>query len=213
MNYNSYMNKTSHPLQDNEQNRSTRRRSRTRADLLAAARKVFAKHGYHEASIAEITELADVGVGTFYLHFRDKDDIFTTLLADGMQAIRALVSAEVQQARPGRAFPVAIRAILRAAYEQRELFQIALSGEKRLSRALQAQSDMIEGFDWTFREAQARGLLAGFDAAILARLVAGVVTQANAWWFEHDEPSPDEMAEQVLLLLHGLPAELLGDQA
>jgi hypothetical protein len=40
--------------------------------------------------------------------------------------------------------------------------------------------------------------------------VTGIITQAIAWWFENDEPAPNEMTEQVLRLLRwGLPAELL----
>jgi AcrR family transcriptional regulator len=206
------MNDNSNTINNNsEQGRGARRRARTRADLLAAARKVFAQRGYHDASIADITQMADVGVGTFYLHFRDKDDLFSTLLVEGLQAIREQISADVQRAAPDHnTFPVAIRAILRHAYEQRDLLQIALSGEKRLSQTFQAQSGMIDGFAFTFRMAKARGGLEGFDIDILARLVTGVVTQAIVWWFEQDEPTPDEMAEQVLLLLRwGLPAQLL----
>ena len=204
------MNSNSDSKEGDEQNRGTRRRARTRADLLAAARKVFSQRGYHEASIAEITALADVGVGTFYLHFRDKDDIFSIMLGEGMRTMREQISAEVQQAAPGHTFPVGIRAILRHAYEQRELFQIALSGERRLSRALLTPSDMTAGMAFTFKAAQAKGWMEGFDADILARLVTGIITQAIAWWFENDEPAPDEMAEQVLRLLRwGLPAELL----
>jgi AcrR family transcriptional regulator len=198
---------------ENERGRGARRKARTRADLLAAARSVFARRGYHEASIAEITELADVGVGTFYLHFRDKEDIFTTMLSEGLAALREQVSAEIQLAAPERnTFPIAIRAILRHAYERRDLFQSVLSAERRLSRTLQAQSDMSEGFTFVFKTAQARGLLEGFDVALLARFVSGIVMQAIVWWFEYDEPGPDEMAEQVLRLLRqGLPPQLLAE--
>jgi AcrR family transcriptional regulator len=195
---------------DEQQGRGTRKRARTRIELLTAARKVFAQRGYYDASIAEITELADVGVGTFYLHFRDKDEIFTTMLADGMRALRDRVLAEVKQVAPEYAFSVSIRAILRHAYAERDLFQIALSGERRLAPTLKAQSSLIEGFTQAFETAQAMGLLEGFDIPILARFITGMLTQAIVWWFENDEPPPDVMADQVLRLLReGLPAQLL----
>src|ERR1051326_5638917 len=105
VNDNSLMNNDSqiNNQHDEQQRRGTRRRAHTRTTLLKAARQVFAKRGYHDASIAEITELADVGVGTFYLHFRDKDEIFTTMLTDGMRALRDQVQIEVEQAAPERA--------------------------------------------------------------------------------------------------------------
>ena len=195
---------------DEQQGRGTRKRERTRGELLKAARQVFARRGYHDASIAEITELADVGVGTFYLHFRDKDEIFTTMLADGMRELRDRVLAEAEQAGPGRAFPATIRAIFRHAYAQRDLFQIALSGERRLSSTLKAQTNMIEGFTRAFERLQSLGQLDGFDVPLLARFITGIITQGIMWWFENDEPPPNVMANQVLRLLReGLPAQLL----
>ena len=197
---------------DEQQGRGTRKRARTRVELLRAARQVFAQRGYHEASIAEITELADVGVGTFYLHFRDKDEIFTTMLADGMRELRDRVQAEAEQAAPERAFSTAIRAIFRYAYAERELFQIALSGERRLSATLKAQSYMIDGFTQAFDRIQSWGQLDGFDVPLLARFITGIITQGIIWWFENDEPPPDVMADQVLRLLReGLPAQLFNE--
>ena len=194
---------------DEQQGRGSRRRARTRSELLKAARQVFAKRGYHDASIAEITEFADVGVGTFYLHFRDKDEIFITMLTDGMRVLRDHVLAEAQQAAPERAFAATIRAIFRHAYAERDLFQIALSGERRLSSALQAQSNMIDSFTRAFERLQSQGQLEGFDVPLLARFITGIITQGIFWWFENDEPPPDVMADQVLLLLRqGLPAQL-----
>lgn len=205
------MNSDSHTdTRDEQQRRGTRKRAHTRAELLKAARQVFAKRGYHDASIAEITELADVGVGTFYLHFRDKDEIFTTMLTDGMRALRDQVQAEVERVAPERAFPIAVRAIFRYAYAQRDLFQIALSGERRLSATLKAQSHMIEGFTQALERLQSLGQLEGFDVPLLARFITGIITQGIIWWFENEAPPPDVMADQVLRLLReGLPAQLL----
>src|ERR1051326_9334179 len=89
MNYHSVMSNNSLITEGKLPGRISRKRARTRTELLAAARKVFAAHGFHEASIAAITSQADVGVGTFYLHFGDKDEIFATLLEDGLRDIRA----------------------------------------------------------------------------------------------------------------------------
>lgn len=49
--------------------------ARTRAKLMDAAVGVFARDGFEAASVNEIARAADVVNGTFYLHFKDKDDI------------------------------------------------------------------------------------------------------------------------------------------
>src|SRR5437588_6991515 len=117
------------PTNENEnQGRGARRKARTRAELLAAARQVFAAKGYHDTTIADITHAANVGVGTFYLHFRDKDEAFHTILDEGFREMREQITNTLQQEQRQPTIPLVIRTIFRHAYEQRELFQIALTG-------------------------------------------------------------------------------------
>lgn len=58
----------------------SRRGDQTRERILDAAEDVFGRRGYHGASIVEITRQAGVGLGTFYVHFPSKIDIFRHLL-------------------------------------------------------------------------------------------------------------------------------------
>jgi AcrR family transcriptional regulator len=200
------------------QPRVSRRRARTRADLLTAARQVFAAHGYHDASIAEITQQADVGVGTFYLHFRDKEEAFTTLLEEGFQQLREEVTAAVQASKQRQEdeplLPVIVQAIFQHTYEQRDLFQIALTGGGLFAhvRAFRVQTVLAEALMRTLEAYQAQGLLVGYDIPLLAQFITGIITQGIVWWFEHDEPGPQVMTEQTLLLLRsGLPSSLFED--
>ena len=60
--------------------RQQRRVSATRQKLLEAARSVFTEKGLDTATIADITERADVGKGTFYYHFKDKNGVIAELI-------------------------------------------------------------------------------------------------------------------------------------
>jgi len=53
-------------------NRGARRKIRTREKLMAASRKLLSEKGLDEVSIQDITEEADVGLGSFYNHFESK---------------------------------------------------------------------------------------------------------------------------------------------
>lgn len=55
--------------------RQSRKRERTRGDLVAAAEQLVAARGIDAISIDDITEAADVAKGTFYTHFADKTDL------------------------------------------------------------------------------------------------------------------------------------------
>lgn len=57
------------------QARERQKSARTRARLMDAAVEVFARRGIDAASVNEIAQAADVANGTFYNHFKHKDEI------------------------------------------------------------------------------------------------------------------------------------------
>jgi AcrR family transcriptional regulator len=59
---------------------STQKRDERWTQLLDAAREVFAKKGYHAATIEDITRVAGVAKGTFYLYFDAKRAVFYELI-------------------------------------------------------------------------------------------------------------------------------------
>jgi AcrR family transcriptional regulator len=71
------------------------RRERTRAELVAAARAVFLRHGFHAASLDQIAEEAGYTKGAVYSNFASKDDLFVAVLdghfADRVRAYEKLV--------------------------------------------------------------------------------------------------------------------------
>jgi AcrR family transcriptional regulator len=58
------------------------RAAATAEQLLAAAREVFETKGYQATTVGAITEAANCAHGTFYLHFQNKEDAFTKVMAD-----------------------------------------------------------------------------------------------------------------------------------
>ena len=64
--------------------RVQRRQLRNKKALLSAARQLIHKKGVDTATMQEITELADVGVGTMYNYFRSKDDLVRQIVRDDM---------------------------------------------------------------------------------------------------------------------------------
>ena len=61
-----------------------KRAKRTRKKLKKAALDVFAEKSVDAATVEEITEKADVGKGTLYQHFADKEDIVIKLVEDAV---------------------------------------------------------------------------------------------------------------------------------
>jgi AcrR family transcriptional regulator len=59
--------------------RRSERQERTRADLLAAAARVFARRGYHAASVEEVAAEAGYTTGAVYSNFKGKEQLFLAL--------------------------------------------------------------------------------------------------------------------------------------
>jgi AcrR family transcriptional regulator len=71
--------------------------------LFDAAAKVVGGLGYAEASVARITELAQVAQGTFYNHFQNRQELLDQLLPTiGLQMI-AFIQERTNAAAPGAA--------------------------------------------------------------------------------------------------------------
>ncbi|HUA11053.1 MAG TPA: helix-turn-helix domain-containing protein [Solirubrobacteraceae bacterium] len=96
--------------------RQDRRRERTRARLLGAARTLFARQGVEETRINEITEEADVGFGSFYNHFDSKEAIVEAVLADSLGAQGAALERATRELEdPAEVVSVAHRHFVRLA--------------------------------------------------------------------------------------------------
>ena len=71
-------------MADPDETRTDRRKVRTRAALLAAGQELIREGRDASASIQTITDLADVGFGSFYNHFATKDELFDAAVAASM---------------------------------------------------------------------------------------------------------------------------------
>ncbi|MEU4152674.1 TetR/AcrR family transcriptional regulator [Streptomyces sp. NPDC026659] len=81
--------------------RVTKRRARTRADLLAAAFAVFAAKGFGRVSIEEVCEAAGYSRGAFYSNFATLDELFFALYRERADLIAAQVAGALAQDGPG----------------------------------------------------------------------------------------------------------------
>lgn len=100
-------------------NRGERRRLRTRAALVAAAREVFASQGVGATTIQDITDAADVAKGSFYNNFDSKDACLRAVIEETFTGlVRALdVLTEPMSDDPARVVAASLRHTLRTCIE------------------------------------------------------------------------------------------------
>jgi AcrR family transcriptional regulator len=90
-------------------NRLERRKMRTRSALIRAAQGFIAQ-GKLAVPILEITQAADVGMGSFYNHFDSKEELFEAAVTDALDKLGGLLdglTADISD--PAEAFAASFR--------------------------------------------------------------------------------------------------------
>jgi AcrR family transcriptional regulator len=116
--------------------RAERRRAQTRRALVQAAQRLFAQQGSMDASIQQITDAADVGLGTFYNHFTTKTDLFDAAVEDALEQHGAWLDdllAEVED--PAEVFATSMRLTGRLLRISPQLARVVMHSTSRLMRA------------------------------------------------------------------------------
>ena len=81
--------------------RKEREKEQRRNLILDAARRVLIEKGYHNTSIADISKLAEISVGTVYRYFENKEEIFNAIHQNGIE----ILHDRIMEAIPAGAGP------------------------------------------------------------------------------------------------------------
>ncbi|MET3963196.1 AcrR family transcriptional regulator [Marmoricola sp. OAE513] len=183
------------------------RKARTRAALVKAAQRLIAE-GRDNVAILEITQVADVGMGSFYNHFASKEELFQAAADDAIEAHADLLDQLAEEYDdPAVVFAQSYRLTGRLHRVMPELSKVLLSygpaviGSDRglAPRALRDIELGVESGRFTLADPKVALMLAA----------GGVLTLGTAL---HEDPAlddastVDQMAED-LLRMFGVPAD------
>jgi AcrR family transcriptional regulator len=113
-----------------------------RDEIMAAAKKVFARNGFHATTIADIAKEANLAYGSVYQYFDSKDDLFYALMSAEGNALRAHVAVALASAgKRSDSSWEPFRASVQATFE---FFEADKAGTKLLLRDAYALGDRFE---------------------------------------------------------------------
>jgi len=187
--------------------RAGRRRRETRARLIEAARRLIARRGGLDAvPIGEITEEADVAIGSFYNHFESKEQLFEEVVTETIERHGEMIDG-LATALPDVAEVCAagIRLTVRMVDDDPVWGSFVVNSGPYIAR-LQASllhrlaGDLQRGFE--------TGRFAGPDRTTTLALTGGAVFGAMVAKRVGVLPTDaDSLVAQQLLELLGLPAD------
>ena len=118
-----------------QSNRLDRRKAQTRAALIRAAQTLIAQ-GRTNVPILEITQAADVGLGSFYNHFETKEQLFEAAVEavmDGYGQLLDDLTGDIED--PAEVFACSFRLTGRLYRREPELSRVLLNNVLRLLSA------------------------------------------------------------------------------
>ncbi len=176
--------------------------ARTRERLLGAAEQVFGELGYHDASVAKITELAGVAQGTFYRYFDGKQAVFEELVADLSRRVRHAMSVASGHGRDRlEAERLGFQAFFRFTADHPALYRVIRQAEFASPRMLHWHYEHIaDGYAEALRLASARGEIAEADPEVTAWALMAVGEMIGMRWILWDEAKavPPEILDRTM---------------
>jgi TetR/AcrR family transcriptional regulator, fatty acid metabolism regulator protein len=171
-------------------NATEERKQARRRMILETATKLFGKHGYHATTVPMIVAEAEVSTGSFYMYFRNKEDVFNAALDELGQAIFHVLD-ELKQLEPDPLKRIAQGAealflFLAQNPEQARILLVESSGlSPRLDKTRRSIiRQQVEEVKQMLESSPA--LFAVENALIAARCIAGATFEAAYSWLQED---------------------------
>jgi AcrR family transcriptional regulator len=166
---------------------------------------VFYEKGYHSTSINDITSLAGVALGTFYVYFDSKYNLYKYLLLQCSHMIRKNLSQAVENCKTRRDVErVGLKAWLEFALDNQYMYHI-------IWESLYIDHDLFVNYYTTFcagymtglEKAEQDGELRDIDPEVLAYTLMGASNFLGLNWglFKEDRASVDHVVEEFMKIL------------
>ncbi|GIN10516.1 DNA-binding transcriptional repressor AcrR [Shouchella clausii] len=180
-----------------------------RRHLMEAALALFAKEGYHKTKVSDIVKQVGVAQGTFYWHFKNKEEIVLCILQEGEQALLNVIRSGYRQTEGDVDDMVeSSRRLMTDLFSfaqtnpdyMRLLFKTGQDAEEKICQHISHTLIAIEeAFERNIKRAQELEMLPndGSSKRLAAMLVSLVLGTLERWLFS-ESPHLDNIAAESL---------------
>ena len=171
---------------------------RTHERLGMALLELIVEKPIDQVTVQEVLDRASVGRSTFYLHFRDTNDLLLSQLEKFLEMMSTALSTHKEQSP--RVVPVA--ELFAHIGSQRRVYR-ALANSGRLNDFFElAQGYFSRGIEQRLRESKRLLKLPQHELAARACALAGSLLSLLRWWLERGAKEPprhmDELFHQLV---------------
>lgn len=183
----------------------TKRGEATLNRLVTAAEQLFYEKGYHGASIHDITSLAEVALGTFYIYFDDKMSLYRYLLSQYSYKIRKHIVVSIGDEKNRKeAERIGLKSFLVFIQEHKHVYNIiweSLYIDPKLF--VDYYTSFGENYSLQIKKAQDNNQIKKeFDPEVVSFVLMGISNFIGLNWIMFkDENRFDDVVNQVIDIL------------
>ncbi|HHB89752.1 MAG TPA: TetR/AcrR family transcriptional regulator [Anaerolineae bacterium] len=188
--------------------RSERRRSRRRQRLVDAAREIIARKGLAGLTVQDVTEEADMAVGSFYTYFPNKEALIEAAIWEDLQQLGNPHRPELKGLTLDQRLHAQLMQLFRFVEQHRALFQ-AVFGPRHAAEHYERALDLLE-------TRVADGLRLNTELpekaiAWIAPLLGGLIAGAIRYLLRHPDVDAQEMAARTAALIRPISEHIPTD--
>ena len=183
--------------------RHERRRLRTRNLLIQTTLQLVLEKGYESITIQDITDRADLGRGTFYIHFKDKEEVVWSAFQEIFQELEQEAHRQLDRNLPQVEY-FGLLNIFRHADKNRDLYRVMFGGQGSATLTARAQDFLANAFLYDIRNAQQPPEINfNLPEEIEAQLLTGVISRLLYWWLgTANDYTAEQMAAMTYMALY-----------
>jgi AcrR family transcriptional regulator len=179
-------------------------RERREQQILDVAGAIFARSGYHQASMDDIADAAGVSKPMLYAYFGSKEGLYLAYIERaGRDLEDRLVGASIPDLRPASLLRTRISEFLAFVDEHsdgwRVLFREVGSTQPIAEHVAELRERIAQAIRWMINDAEL-----GFEplaADAVAHALVGAGESLANWWLDHPEVTRDEAANWYLAVV------------
>lgn len=183
--------------------RHERRRQQTRKLLIDTTVQLVLEKGYETITIQDITDRADLGRGTFYIHFKDKEDVLWTAIQNLIRELETEAHKQFQGKLPKQVEYYGLLNMFRHAERNRDLYRVVLGGQGSAVLTERVQDLLAEVIRRDVENPELRGPNAETPVEVVAQMMTGLVSRLLGWWLKKGNMySAEQMAAMTYKVLY-----------
>jgi TetR/AcrR family transcriptional regulator, fatty acid metabolism regulator protein len=165
-----------------------------RERILAAAERIFARHGFFAARVSEVAKEAGVADGTIYLYFKSKDDLLISVFESRMANVNEQLRAAIANLPPSAQLRAFIRAYLRMVSDEPTAVEVLTIELRQSSKFMKEYdnprfADFLRMLGGIIADGQACGELdASIPSHVAARMIFGILDELALAWVLAKQP-------------------------